>query len=67
MLLLVMTVGTAVRTCPVAFVTTVGMLPSVSSLMIDQIFRSLELFPTDVTNMSQFGFMDNLMFFQYVL
>ena len=47
-----------------ALITFVGMLPSVTPPVVDQIVRSLELLPTEVASVTKLGLVNQLMFLE---
>ena len=47
-----------------ALITFVGMLPSVTPPVVDQVVRSLELLPTEVAGVTELCLVDQLVFLQ---
>lgn len=65
--LLVMDKTAAVRTCPVTLVTFVRVFSGMSSPMVYQVIRPLELFAAEVAGVPEIGFVDQLMLLQRML
>lgn len=49
-----------IRTCPVTFVTFIRVLSGVSTPMVDQIVRTLELFAAEIAGVSELRLVDQL-------